>query len=137
MNNAQFKLALNHFVSSVLFVSLIGRKMHTKSIVFAMLVFALTGSAFAVPPGMTVEFEPEGFGKVIFSGKIHADQGFKCSDCHPKVFQQKRGSNPITMSAINKGEYCGACHNEKTVSPKGVQVFGPKKHCLRCHEAEK
>jgi c(7)-type cytochrome triheme protein len=111
--------------------------MNIRSTVFALLVMALSVSAFAVPPGMTVLFEPEGIGSVTFSGKIHADQGFKCPDCHPKLFKQKQGSNPITMSAINKGEYCGACHNEKAVSPKGVQVFGPKKHCFRCHEAEK
>jgi len=111
--------------------------MKIRSIVFASLVMALTGSAIAVPPGMSVPYEPEGIGKVTFSGKIHADQGFKCPDCHPKIFQQKQGSNPITMNAINKGEYCGTCHNDKTVSPKGVQVFGPKKHCFRCHEAEK
>jgi len=114
-----------------------GEVMNIRSIVFASLVMALTGSAFAIPPGMTVQYEPQGIGKVTFSGQIHADQGFKCADCHPKVFKQKQGSNPITMSAINKGEYCGACHNDKTVSPKGVQVFGPKKHCFRCHEAEK
>lgn len=108
--------------------------MNIKPIVLSSLVMMLSWSAFAVPPGMTVEFQPADFGKVTFSGQIHADQGFKCSDCHPKVFQQKRGSNPITMSAIGKGEYCGACHNDKTVSPKGVQVFGPKKHCFRCHE---
>lgn len=104
--------------------------MKIQSIVFALLAMAFVGSASAVPPGMTVQFEPEGFGKVIFSGKIHADQGFKCSDCHPKIFKQKQGSNPITMSAINKGEYCGACHN-------GKKAFAPAKHCGRCHELEK
>ena len=93
--------------------------------------------AHAVPPGMDVQFEGGGLGKVTFSGKIHSDQGFKCPDCHTKVFKQKQGANPITMSAINKGEYCGACHDGKTMSRKGVQVFGPKKHCARCHEPEK
>ena len=111
--------------------------MKIQATLVALLMAVFAGSAYAVPPGMTVEFEGGGLGKVIFSGKIHAEEGFKCPDCHTKLFKQKRGSNAITMSAIGKGEYCGACHNETTVSPKGVQVFGPKKHCSRCHELQK
>lgn len=111
--------------------------MKIQSIPVAFLLVVFAGSVFAVPPGMTVEYEGGGLGKVIFNGKIHAAEGFKCPDCHTKLFKQKRGSNPITMSAINNGEFCGACHNEKTVSPKGVQVFGPSKHCGRCHDMTK
>jgi len=38
-------------------------------------VIAFVGSAFAVPPGKTVEFPDGDQGKVVFDGKAHADKG--------------------------------------------------------------
>ncbi len=52
-----------------------------------------------------------------------------CQNCHPAIFIPQRGSNPVTMAAIMKGEYCGVCHGK---------VAFPPYECKRCHrEARK
>lgn len=48
-----------------------------------------------------------------------------CKNCHPKIFLPQQGGNPVTMSAIIQGKYCGVCH--------GKVAFPPQMHCGRCH----
>lgn len=48
-----------------------------------------------------------------------------CANCHPAIFLPQKGGNPITMSAIIEGRYCGVCH--------GKVAFPPTKNCGRCH----
>ena len=97
----------------------------------AMLVVAVAfaASAFAAPPGKTVEYAGGPAGKVVFDGKVHGDKGLKCNDCHTKIFQMKKGATKITMSAMNKGENCGTCHN-------GTKAFASSdpKNCTNCHK---
>ncbi|HXY62594.1 MAG TPA: c(7)-type cytochrome triheme domain-containing protein [Nitrospirota bacterium] len=90
-----------------------------------VVVFAFTMTAFAVPSGKTVEFTPAGAGKVVFDGTAHAKAGLKCADCHPAVFQMKKGADAIKMADINGGKFCGVCHN-------GTKAFGGKE-CAKCH----
>ncbi len=91
--------------------------------------FVLAASAFAVPPGQTVEFTPEGAGKVIFDGKIHAAKGATCADCHPGLFPMKKGGATLSMKDMEAGKGCGACHN-------GTKAFGVKDavSCNKCHK---
>jgi c(7)-type cytochrome triheme protein len=103
-----------------------------KLLVVAIVVvaaFVLAVSAFAVPSGKTLEFEGKGAGKVIFSGKAHADKGLKCADCHPAIFKMKKGADAITMKDINDGKFCGTCHN-------GTKAFSSKDpaNCAKCHQ---
>jgi c(7)-type cytochrome triheme protein len=84
----------------------------------------LVGSAFAVPPGKTVVFK-SAMGNVTFDGKIHADKGFKCNDCHTKIFPMKQ--TKLTMAAMKEGKECGTCHN-------GEKAFSVKKDCMKCHK---
>jgi c(7)-type cytochrome triheme protein len=103
-----------------------------KLLVVAIVVvaaFVLAVSAFAVPSGKTLEFEGKGAGKVIFSGKVHADKGLKCADCHPAIFKMKKGADAITMKDINEGKFCGTCHN-------GTKAFSSKDpaNCAKCHQ---
>jgi c(7)-type cytochrome triheme protein len=98
--------------------------------VFAGLMLAL-GNATAVAPGKTVELaSPKG--KVTFDGKIHADKGLKCADCHskPKLFEMKKGGDKISMAAMNEGKFCGSCHD-------GKKAFSVKAaaDCVKCHQA--
>jgi len=89
------------------------------------------GSVMAVPPGKTVEFaSPRG--KVTFDGKVHADKGLKCADCHtkPKLFEMKKGGGKMTMAAMNEGKSCGACHDGK----KAFSVKAPA-DCVQCHKS--
>ena len=97
--------------------------------VFVVSVFMaiIAGSALAVPVGKTIKFEGGGTGKVVFTGKMHADKGVTCNDCHPKIFQMKKGKAKITMGRILAGTFCGECHN-------GIKAFKPESHnCARCH----
>ena len=48
-----------------------------------------------------------------------------CENCHPKIFLPQQGGNPVTMSAIMEGKFCGVCH--------GKVAFPPTLNCGRCH----
>lgn len=48
-----------------------------------------------------------------------------CANCHPVPFIPMKGANPVSMSAIIQGEYCGLCH--------GRVAFPPTMNCGRCH----
>lgn len=103
-----------------------------KSIVLALAVvitLALSISAFAVTAGKTVEFTPKGAEKVVFDGKVHADKGNKCADCHPGIFKMKKGADIFTMKDMEAGKACGSCHN-------GTKAFGVKDQaaCGKCHK---
>lgn len=95
-----------------------------------VVVLALAATAFAVPAGKTVEFDGKGGGKVVFDGKIHADKGNKCADCHQSgLFKMKKGADVFTMKDMEAGKNCGACHN-------GSKAFGVKDatSCAKCHK---
>ena len=86
------------------------------------------GSAMAVPPGKTAEYAGGAMGKVVFDGKVHADKGLKCNDCHTKIFPMKKGTK-MTMADMNGGKFCGECHN-------GTKAFATKEaaNCGKCHK---
>jgi c(7)-type cytochrome triheme protein len=95
-----------------------------------VVVLALAATAFAVPAGKTVEFDGKGGGKVVFDGKMHADKGNKCADCHQSgLFKMKKGADVFTMKDMEAGKNCGACHN-------GTKAFGVKDatSCAKCHK---
>jgi len=54
---------------------------------------------------------------------------FKCSSCHESVFRMEAGSNPITMTAMRRGEFCANCHNGEIAWEIGFPT------CVRCHVA--
>lgn len=101
----------------------------TQALMVIVVAVAFIGGAMAAPPGKTVEFAGGPMGKVTFDGKAHADKGLKCNDCHTKIFQMKKGSAKMTMAAINKGEYCGTCHN----GTKAFKSSDPA-NCKTCHK---
>ena len=97
--------------------------------VIMVLVAALyVGNAAAVPVGKTAEWDAP-MGKVTFDGKVHADKGLKCLDCHSKIFRMKKGSSEMKMADINAGKFCGECHN-------GTKAFATndQANCLKCHK---
>jgi c(7)-type cytochrome triheme protein len=94
-------------------------------LVTLLAVLAFVGSALAVPPGKTAEFPDGAMGKVVFDGKVHADAGLKCMDCHPKTFAMKR---EVKITAPHKaGEFCFMCHD-------GSKAFDFKDNCAKCHK---
>jgi len=99
-------------------------------VMFFALVLSI-GSASAVPPGKSLEFAGGGAGKVTLDGKLHADKGLKCPECHtkPKLFAMKKGADKMTMADMNAGKFCGACHD-------GKKAFATKDaaNCGKCHK---
>ncbi len=101
----------------------------TALFIVLVVIVAFVGTALAVPPGKTVEFAGASAGKVVFDGKVHADKGLKCNDCHTKIFMMKKGSAKITMADMNAGKNCGECHN-------GTKAFksSDAANCGKCHK---
>ena len=91
-----------------------------------LVVMAFIGSALAVPPGKTVDYAGGALGKVVFDGKIHADAGKKCNDCHTKIFQMKKGATKIA-APHKPGQDCGVCHD-------GKAAFATDGNCAKCHK---
>ena len=98
-------------------------------ILTVIIAVAFVGSAFATPPGKSVEYAGGETGKVVFDGKTHAAKGLKCNDCHTKLFQMKKGSFKMTKEDHGTDKGCGACYN-------GTKAFGQKDDasCAKCHK---
>jgi len=103
--------------------------MRVLTIVLTLLIaIAFVGSAMAVPAGKTVEYAGGDAGKVVFDGKIHADKGGKCNDCHTKIFPMKKSGTKITKADHVAGKFCGTCHD-------GTKAFGQDEaNCGKCHK---
>ncbi len=48
-----------------------------------------------------------------------------CVNCHDEIFTPKAGANPVDMTKIFLGQYCGVCH--------GKVAFTAIFSCERCH----
>jgi len=96
-------------------------------IVALIITVAFIGSAMATGPGKTVEYAGGTQGKVIFNGDTHKVS--KCADCHPKLFQMKKGSFKMPKADHVAGKLCGTCHD-------GTKAFGQEKpeDCAKCHK---
>ena len=106
-----------------------GEKVRFLTTILALLVtVAFATSAFAVASGKTVEYADGSNGKVTFDGKVHAEKGLKCNDCHTKIYPMKKGP-ALKMADINAGKGCGTCHNGE----KAFKTSDPK-NCNKCHK---
>jgi c(7)-type cytochrome triheme protein len=103
-----------------------------KNICFFSIVLFLAAAniAFAVVGGGDLTFAAQGAKPVFFSHAKHVDgKKYKCSACHYAVFQMAKDSYKMDMSKINKGQFCGSCHN-------GDRSFdvSDKASCSKCHQ---
>lgn len=96
-------------------------------ILVAAVAFVFIGSSMAVAPGKTVKFNGGKLGPVVFDGKVHADKGVQCTECHPNLFQMKTGTVKITQEDHNTGKFCFTCHN-------GERAFKAAPNCNKCHQ---
>jgi len=96
-----------------------------------VVVFALSAiTVYAAVGGGDLTFKPKGAKPVFFSHVVHVDgKTYKCSACHYNVFQMEKNSYKMEMSKINKGDFCGKCHN-------GERSFDVKEaaSCVKCHK---
>jgi c(7)-type cytochrome triheme protein len=72
------------------------------------------------------EGEAGAFDPAVFPHWIHRIR-YRCSVCHPALFEMKRGADKITMDAMEKGKFCGACHTGRIAFKIGFET------CNRCH----
>ena len=82
----------------------------------------ITDRAALIGAANTLIFRPD--------GKIHADKGLKCADCHQSgLFKMKKGADVISMKEMEAGKNCGGCHN-------GTKAFSVKDaaNCGKCHK---
>lgn len=71
---------------------------------------------------------------VLYSHESHVAAGIACDECHEKVFKKKLDANKFKMADVNKGLFCGACHNDAPAADVKHPAFAPKKNCKRCHD---
>lgn len=62
--------------------------------------------------------------QVVFPHRAHT-QWLDCANCHPAPFVAQAGANPVSMSEIFRGKYCGMCHDRVAF----ITFFS----CERCH----
>ena len=108
----------------------------TKKAVAALLVLAgltLAGGGAVYGALGDLVFERKGGGEgaasivpAIFPHWVHRSR-FRCYVCHPKIFKMQLGSSEITMDKIQKGQFCGVCHNGRIAFDVEFQS------CDRCH----
>jgi c(7)-type cytochrome triheme protein len=66
----------------------------------------------------------EAFPPAQFAHWVHRIR-YRCTTCHPALFEAQAGANTITMADLNARRACGACHDGRT-------AFGTLQ-CTRCH----
>lgn len=88
--------------------------------------FDMFGNVESVEPlDLDITFTNTGaMPNVLFPHRQHT-QWLDCSNCHPDIFEQKKGANKFKMADILGGGYCGVCH--------GKVAFDTTKNCMRCH----
>ena len=104
------------------------KKLLILSTIISCLLVPLCSSAEKVGGG-DLTFAPKNAPPVVFSHERHVrGAGLKCAGCHYAIFQMAQGSYKMEMSKINKGDFCGKCHN-------GQKAFDVKEqtNCGRCH----
>ncbi len=71
-----------------------------------------------------------GMAPAVFPHTRHEDI-YRCDECHPKIFRDRRGANNITMQKNMTGQFCGTtdCHN----SPNAFPLY----ECIKCHREKK
>lgn len=72
--------------------------------------------------------EKNGMRPVIFPHWFHRIR-FRCKVCHAELgFKMQAGGNPITMTDIIDGKFCGACHNN--------DIAWAPENCDLCHSGK-
>jgi c(7)-type cytochrome triheme protein len=95
--------------------------------------------------------EKAGVAPVVFDHWIHRSK-YTCRVCHVDVgFGMKAGASDIRAADNAAGQFCGACHNGRNVSPAGKKIFescsnvnhkdvawiATNPPCIRCHSLGK
>ncbi len=90
-------------------------------VITTIVALVFVSIVLAVPPDETLEFRGGEIGKIVFSGKKHAEEGFECDFCHSGIFEMQKGSVYIKFKDHLEGNYCFMCHT-------------PQGNCYNCHK---
>ncbi len=101
-----------------------------KAINVLLIIVFTAGFGLASTGGGDRLFTPKGVKPVFFSHENHVNvRGAKCSACHYHAFQMAQESYEMNMDKLNKGQFCGICHNgERSFDVKD------KANCAKCHK---
>lgn len=80
----------------------------------------------ACHPTKNVTYKVKGAGSTVFGHEVHLGM-YKCQECHGVMFGKPGKRSRATMSDMEKGLSCGACHD-------GRQAFSVKGDCAKCHK---
>jgi c(7)-type cytochrome triheme protein len=101
----------------------------TVALVFGSGTFAGTDMP-RLPGPITISRGADSPGQVVFTHETHVDASKPaCTACHPREFRILKASRhraPITHDGMDKGHYCGTCHD-------GKKTFA-RDDCAACHE---
>src|SRR3989304_3780270 len=76
----------------------------------ALAVMVPAAAQVKPPADFTFDQGKDSRGVVTFSHEKHKEKAEKCTVCHTKVFQMKKGkTGPFTMAAIHDGDPSEAC----------------------------
>ncbi len=85
-------------------------------------------TAAAKVGGGDITFSINGANNVVYSHDFHVIKaGIKCTECHYRIFNTNEARKDVTMSQMQTGASCGACHN-------GERAFAVKANCGKCHK---
>lgn len=98
------------------------------SILLLALLTAWPGTAQATGGGTSLRYGGGGQGTVMFDGRLHASKGFRCDDCHAKLFDTKKVAH-ITMADHFTDKACFKCHN----NTNATDPMAASRDCATCH----
>ncbi|MBS1157715.1 MAG: hypothetical protein H6R15_134 [Proteobacteria bacterium] len=114
-----------------------GKVLGMKRLVSPLLAGCLLAGLFLQPVALRAEYgdvvinrqaEKNGMRPVVFPHWFHRIR-FRCKVCHAELgFKMRAGSNPITMTDIIEGRFCGACHNN--------DIAWSPENCDLCHSGK-
>ena len=92
-----------------------------------LVVVVLTSAAWGAVGGGNIVFELTKAANVTYSHDDHVTKHkLKCGDCHYRIYTTVAHRKDVTMTEMQKGQSCGACHN-------GQRAFDVNGACDRCH----
>ncbi|KAF0219621.1 MAG: hypothetical protein FD174_1876 [Geobacteraceae bacterium] len=77
-------------------------------------------------PVKEVDFKLKDIGNVKFSHTFHLGM-YKCGECHTGIYRPSSGNKAVSMTEMEQGKSCGACHD-------GKSAFTVKENCDKCHK---
>ncbi len=102
------------------------------SLLLLALLTAWPGLALATSEGKALRYGGGGQGTVMFDGRLHASKGFRCDDCHSKLFDTRKTAH-ITMADHFTDKACFKCHNNTDKSDATGYPPAASRDCATCH----